>query len=134
MLGDAKLVQRPPADKFRIGFDLRLRDLHDLLGDKLGQLIGAAAGEFQFPASAFVGFHHDADLVGIKCRVFKQPIDRHSTPPRSPQHTPRFRGAGGEYDCLPSTGLAPEIVLTGGNGDGGSGQGSCPTLEGRPRP
>jgi hypothetical protein len=40
------------ADQFRIGFALDLRDLHDFLGDKLGQLIGAAAGEFEYPEAS----------------------------------------------------------------------------------
>ena len=81
MLANAKLVKRSLANKFRISIHFGLRDLHDLLGDKFGQLIGAAAGKLEFPASAFVSFHHYLDFVGIKRRLFKQAIDCHSTPP-----------------------------------------------------
>jgi hypothetical protein len=81
MLANAKLVQRPLADQLRIGFDFRLRDLHDLLGNELGELIGAAAGEFQYAAGFLVSLDHRAGFLRIQRSVLKQPIDRHDTPP-----------------------------------------------------
>ena len=80
MFGDAQLLERLLADKLRIWFDLGLRDLHDLFSNKLGQLISALAREFKFATRALVSFYHHPDFVRIERRVFKQAVDRHSTP------------------------------------------------------
>jgi hypothetical protein len=81
MRGDAEFLQGLPADELRIGVGLRLRDLDDLFGDELGQLVGAVTGKFQLPAGAFISLDHDADLVGIERRLLEQPVDRHTPPP-----------------------------------------------------
>ena len=80
MLGNAQFRERSFADKLRVKTDFRLCLFYDFFGNQLRQLIDVVTAKFQLPASAFVSFHHYADLVGIKRRVREQSIDRHSTP------------------------------------------------------
>src|SRR5581483_5265221 len=60
-----------------------LRDFDDLLGNELGNGIGAVRQSKRLQGR-FVGCTHALDLLGFECRVSQYSVDRHYPPKRPP--------------------------------------------------